>query len=105
MQRLRVSPVVARGGRIGLGKNCAVRPPARPAPGRPGPAGGRGGSVAILDSVNYLDPDWREGPLPARSSAGGSPVAASALAQDVNAIRRFNRFYTRQIGVLQEKLL
>lgn len=32
-------------------------------------------------------------------------MAASALAQDVDAIRRFNRFYTRQIGVLQEKLL
>jgi DNA-binding MarR family transcriptional regulator/N-acetylglutamate synthase-like GNAT family acetyltransferase len=32
-------------------------------------------------------------------------VAASALAQDVDAVRRFNRFYTRQIGVLQEKLL
>ena len=32
-------------------------------------------------------------------------MAASPLAQDVDAIRRFNRFYTRQIGVLQEKLL
>ena len=32
-------------------------------------------------------------------------MAASALAQDVNTVRRFNRFYTRQIGVLQEKLL
>lgn len=32
-------------------------------------------------------------------------MAASALAQDVDTIRRFNRFYTRQIGVLQEKLL
>jgi DNA-binding MarR family transcriptional regulator/GNAT superfamily N-acetyltransferase len=32
-------------------------------------------------------------------------VAASALAQDVDTVRRFNRFYTRQIGVLQEKLL
>ncbi len=32
-------------------------------------------------------------------------MAASALAQDVDAVRRFNRFYTRQIGVLQEKLL
>ena len=32
-------------------------------------------------------------------------MAASALAQDVDAIRRFNRFYTRRIGVLQEKLL
>ena len=32
-------------------------------------------------------------------------MAASALAQDVEAIRCFNRFYTRQIGVLQETLL
>jgi DNA-binding MarR family transcriptional regulator/N-acetylglutamate synthase-like GNAT family acetyltransferase len=32
-------------------------------------------------------------------------VAASALAEHVDAVRRFNRFYTRQIGVLQEKLL
>jgi DNA-binding MarR family transcriptional regulator/GNAT superfamily N-acetyltransferase len=32
-------------------------------------------------------------------------VAAPALGQDVDTVRRFNRFYTRQIGVLQEKLL
>ena len=32
-------------------------------------------------------------------------MAVSALAQDADAVRRFNRFYTRQIGVLQEKLL
>jgi DNA-binding MarR family transcriptional regulator/GNAT superfamily N-acetyltransferase len=32
-------------------------------------------------------------------------VAALALAQDIDTVRRFNRFYTRQIGVLQEKLL
>ena len=32
-------------------------------------------------------------------------MGASALAQDVDTVRRFNRFYTRQIGVLQEKLL
>ena len=32
-------------------------------------------------------------------------MAASALAPHVDAVRRFNRFYTRQIGVLQEKLL
>ena len=32
-------------------------------------------------------------------------MPASALAQDVDTVRRFNRFYTRQIGVLQEKLL
>jgi len=32
-------------------------------------------------------------------------VAGSALVADVDAVRCFNRFYTRQIGVLQEKLL
>jgi DNA-binding MarR family transcriptional regulator/ribosomal protein S18 acetylase RimI-like enzyme len=32
-------------------------------------------------------------------------VVASPLGQDVDHVRRFNRFYTRQIGVLQEKLL
>jgi DNA-binding MarR family transcriptional regulator/ribosomal protein S18 acetylase RimI-like enzyme len=32
-------------------------------------------------------------------------VAAAALAHDVDTVRRFNRFYTRQIGVLQERLL
>ena len=32
-------------------------------------------------------------------------MAASAIAPHVDAVRRFNRFYTRQIGVLQEKLL
>jgi DNA-binding MarR family transcriptional regulator/N-acetylglutamate synthase-like GNAT family acetyltransferase len=32
-------------------------------------------------------------------------MAASALDKDVHTVRRFNRFYTRQIGVLQEKLL
>jgi DNA-binding MarR family transcriptional regulator/ribosomal protein S18 acetylase RimI-like enzyme len=32
-------------------------------------------------------------------------LAGAALDQDVDAVRRFNRFYTRQIGVLQEKLL
>src|SRR5688500_2645069 len=32
-------------------------------------------------------------------------MAASVPARDVDTIRRFNRFYTRQIGLLQEKLL
>jgi DNA-binding MarR family transcriptional regulator/GNAT superfamily N-acetyltransferase len=32
-------------------------------------------------------------------------VAAPTLGHDVDTVRRFNRFYTRQIGVLQEKLL
>jgi len=32
-------------------------------------------------------------------------MAASPLALDVDTVRRFNRFYTRQIGLLQEKLL
>ena len=32
-------------------------------------------------------------------------MAAAALARDVDTVRRFNRFYTHQIGVLQEKLL
>lgn len=32
-------------------------------------------------------------------------MASSALQQRISAVRRFNRFYTRQIGVLQETLL
>ena len=32
-------------------------------------------------------------------------MAGSLLAQEVDTVRRFNRFYTRQIGVLQERLL
>jgi DNA-binding MarR family transcriptional regulator/N-acetylglutamate synthase-like GNAT family acetyltransferase len=32
-------------------------------------------------------------------------MTETALAQRVEAVRRFNRFYTRQIGVLHEKLL
>ncbi len=32
-------------------------------------------------------------------------MGASALVQDVDTVRRFNRFYTRRIGILQEKLL
>jgi len=32
-------------------------------------------------------------------------MADLGLTQDVEAVRRFNRFYTRQIGLLQEKLL
>src|SRR4030095_6974126 len=57
----------------------------------------------ILDSVNYRIHTNRQaavGPF-----AGGSHVAASALAPHRDAGRRLHRFYTRQIGVLQEKLL
>src|SRR5262245_64634086 len=63
-----------------------------------------GARRSILDSVKYriqtggTDGFWVE-------LEGGLHVAASPLAQDVDAVRRFNRFYTRQIGVLQEKLL
>src|SRR5215207_8540423 len=35
----------------------------------------------------------------------GPSMATSDLPQRVEAIRRFNRFYTRQIGVLNEGLL
>jgi DNA-binding MarR family transcriptional regulator/ribosomal protein S18 acetylase RimI-like enzyme len=59
---------------------------------------------AILDSVNYRNQTGGPGDLQA-GFKGGLQLTASALAQDVDAIRRFNRFYTRQIGVLQEKLL
>src|SRR5258708_32109784 len=32
-------------------------------------------------------------------------MAESGLAERIDAVRRFNRFYTKQIGVLQERLL
>src|SRR5437899_10391648 len=35
----------------------------------------------------------------------GSATAHDEFGQRVQAVRRFNRFYTRQIGVLQEGLL
>src|SRR5947208_9980430 len=35
----------------------------------------------------------------------GSPTGPDEFGQRVQAVRRFNRFYTRQIGVLQEGLL
>src|SRR5436309_14163686 len=35
----------------------------------------------------------------------GSATAPDEFGQRVQAVRRFNRFYTRQIGVLQEGLL
>src|SRR6185295_3526796 len=55
----------------------------------------------ILDSVKYrIDTGLLSHRIRRRS-----PVPASALARDVDTVRRFNRFYTRQIGVLQEKLL
>src|SRR5262245_58243069 len=63
-----------------------------------------GAGWTILDSVNYSINTGGTGRLRAEFE-GGSHVAASPLAQDVDAVRCFNRFYTRQIGVLQEKLL
>src|SRR5215467_6046240 len=37
--------------------------------------------------------------------AGGTAMAPSELDERVAAVRRFNRFYTRQIGLLQEGYL
>lgn len=31
-------------------------------------------------------------------------MAGAVAKQDVDAVRRFNRFYTRQIGLLQDRL-
>src|SRR5438067_4788095 len=50
----------------------------------------------IVDKVNH----W-----PNTNFMAGSATAPDEFGQRVQAVRRFNRFYTRQIGVLQEGLL
>src|SRR5882724_4943466 len=59
----------------------------------------------ILDIVNYL---VENGTYP-RPFKGGATMPASMAAQNLearaDAVRHFNRFYTRQIGLLQEGLL
>jgi DNA-binding MarR family transcriptional regulator/N-acetylglutamate synthase-like GNAT family acetyltransferase len=59
-----------------------------------------GGGDQLLDLVNYLTKDGSQ-ELP-----GGPSMAVSTdLDRRVGAVRRFNRFYVRQIGVLGEALL
>src|SRR5262249_4999539 len=57
----------------------------------------------ILDLVNYRIHTHARGRLRA-DIEGGSRVAASPLAQDVDAVRRFNRFSPRQTRRLPEEL-
>src|SRR5204862_7183740 len=50
----------------------------------------------MVDKVNHS---------PNTKFMAGSATAPDEFGQRVQAVRRFNRFYTRQIGVLQEGLL
>src|SRR5437879_8312682 len=50
----------------------------------------------MVDKVNHS---------PNTNFMAGSPTGPDEFGQRVQAVRRFNRFYTRQIGVLQEGLL
>jgi DNA-binding MarR family transcriptional regulator/GNAT superfamily N-acetyltransferase len=54
-----------------------------------------GNFFALVDSVNYF----------AIFCPFGGGAMADSLRDRVEAVRRFNRFYTKQIGVLQEGLL
>src|SRR5262249_3776577 len=53
----------------------------------------------LIDFVNYR-PEY-----PGKTANGGSISMAIGLERDIAAVRQFNRFYTRQIGVLEERLL
>src|SRR6266513_3684037 len=50
----------------------------------------------MVDKVNHS---------PNTNFMAGSPTGPDEFGQRVEAVRRFNRFYTRQIGVLREGLL
>src|SRR5947208_16894541 len=50
----------------------------------------------MVDKVNHS---------PNTNFMAGSPTDHDEFGQRVQAVRRFNRFYTRQIGVFQEGLL
>src|SRR6184192_1826614 len=50
----------------------------------------------MVDKVNHS---------PNTNFMAGSATAPDEFGQRVQAVRRFNRFYTRKIGVLQESLL
>src|SRR5438477_224929 len=50
----------------------------------------------MVDKVNHS---------PNTNFMAGTPTGPDEFGQRVQAVRRFNRFYTRQIGVLQEGLL
>jgi DNA-binding MarR family transcriptional regulator/GNAT superfamily N-acetyltransferase len=55
----------------------------------------------ILDDVKHLHDDGKH--IAVLGVCGA--MAESLLAGRIDAVRRFNRFYTRKIGVLQERLL
>src|SRR3989442_14802526 len=50
----------------------------------------------MVDKVNHS---------PNTNFMAGTPTGPDQFGQPVQAVRGFNRFYTRQIGVLQERLL
>ena len=55
----------------------------------------------VVDGINYIIDDSKH----IFASHGVCAMAEGGLAGRIDAVRRFNRFYTRKIGVLEERLL
>ena len=64
------------------------------------PPDSRGGGLEILDGVNYLDDNVTH----LRPLEESTAMSTQSLEQRTAAVRRFTRFYTRQIGLLREEL-